>query len=713
MGNFAYASDLHAEGMLWGATLRSPYAHARITKLDTAPALAVPGVVAVITQEDVPGRPGFGMHVPDQPVFASSECNYWGEPIAVVAAHDLPTAKRGVEAILIEYEELEPLTDMEEADAADSQTRRMKIRRGDRAVAGSVVVEGYYEVGQQDQAPLGNEAGLAIPDGEGGVDLYAVSQWVHSDHWQIYPCLNLQPEQVRCHPVGMGGAFGSREDVSMHIHLCMLALRTGRPVKMSFDRAESFVAHVHRHPARMWYRHEADSDGALVKVEARLILDGGAYESSSNAVIANAAYFALGPYTCDNTFVDAVAVKTNNPPAGAMRGFGGVQTAFAHEAQMDRLADELGLDRLEIRRLNALGQGDAMNSSGQIIEGSLPTREIIDELATMPLPEPLASSDPRHLPGGTGLTTNPEHVRRGVGYGVTIKNLAFSEAFDDYSDARISISPIGVEVYTAAAEVGQGMVTIIQQLVRDVLKMEQVAVIWADTGVIGSAGSTSASRQTQMTGGAAHQCAVEFREQLLAEFGGDDLSSEGIWLGGQLLVTLGEVCGSGAREHEIRYRHPETFATDENGQGNPHPAFAVAAHRAVVDVDPELGLVRVIQLDTVQDVGKVLNPVAARGQIEGGALQGVGMAVLEELVLDKGVIKNANFTDYLLPTFLDAPHIEVRFVEEPERWGPLGAKGIGEPPTISAGPAVVAAIRDAIGRHLYRAPVLPQDIVGL
>jgi CO/xanthine dehydrogenase Mo-binding subunit len=296
---------------------------------------------------------------------------------------------------------------------------------------------------------------------------------------------------------------------------------------------------------------------------------------------------------------------------------------------------------------------------------------------------------------------------------VTIKNLAFSEAFDDYSDVRIAISPIGVEVYTAAAEVGQGLVTIIQQLTREVLQIEQVAVVWTDTGRIGSAGSTSASRQTQMTGGGTHQCAVELRDLILAEFEADELDGEGVWKEGKLIATLGEVCERGPCEHEIRYRHPETFATDENGQGNPHPAFAVAAHRAVVDVDPELGLVRVVQIDAVHDVGKLLNPVAALGQIEGGTLQGVGLAILEELVLDNGVIRNANFTDYLLPTFLDAPHVEVRWVEEPERWGPLGAKGIGEPPTISAGPAVAAAIRDATGRDLNRVPVLPQHIAGV
>ena len=486
-GNFAYASDLQAEGMLWAATLRSPHPHARITKLNTAPAYGVGGVVTVLTQEDVPGLQGFGMHAPDQPVFATGEANYWGEPIAVVVADDLPTAKLGVAAIDIEYEVLEPLTDMEAADESESVFRRMKVYRGNRDVSGAVVAEGYYEVGQQDQAPLGTEAGLAIPDGEGGVDLYAVSQWVHSDHMQIYPCLDVAPDQIRCHPVGMGGAFGAREDVSMHIHLCLAALRTGKPVKAMYDRSESFVGHVHRHPGRMWYRHEADGEGNLVKIEARIILDGGAYESSSNAVIANAAYFAVGPYKCDNVFIDTVAVKTNNPPAGAMRGFGGVQTAYGHEAQMDLLAAELGMDPLQVRRINALGHGDHMSTSGQLVEGSLPTAELIDELASMPLPPPLDTDDPRHLPGGTGLTTNPDQVRRGVGYGITIKNLAFSEGFDDYSDVRIVLSPIGVEVHTAAAEVGQGLVTVIQQLTREVLQIEQVAVVWDDTGQIGSA----------------------------------------------------------------------------------------------------------------------------------------------------------------------------------------------------------------------------------
>ena len=296
----------------------------------------------------------------------------------------------------------------------------MRIRRGDEDAAGTIVAEGIYETGTQDQAPLGTEAGFAIPDGEGGLDLYVTSQWIHVDHRQIVACLDMAPDSVRCHPAGIGGAFGSREDISLHIHVAMLALATGRPVKMVYDRTESFAGHVKRHPSRMWYRHEADENGMLVKVTARLLLDGGAYAHTSRAVLANAAFFTVGPYRCDNVVVDAAVAKTNNPPAGAMRGFGAVQTCFASESQMDLLAEKLGMDPLELRRKNALLAGDPMSTSGQIIEGSLPTLEVIDAVEAIPLPDPLDDDDPRLLPGGTGLTVAKgirrarRRVRRGA-----------------------------------------------------------------------------------------------------------------------------------------------------------------------------------------------------------------------------------------------------------------------------------------------------------
>lgn len=709
-GGFAYASDLSAEGMLWGATRRSPYPHANITKIDIAPALAIAGVYAVLTHEDVPGRPTVGQINSDRPVLAGEEVRYWGQPIAVTAAEDPETARRAAEAIIVEYEVLEPLTDLVEAQERGEVFRHLRSVRGTADSHGEVVIEGYYEMGTQDQAALGTEAGIAFPDGEGGVDLYAPSQWIHEDHGQIVASLGLHDEQVRVHPAGVGGAFGSREDLSLQVHLCLLALYTGRPVRMVYDRQESFAGHVHRHAARMWYRHEADSKGNLVRVEAKLLLDGGAYTETSPAVIANAVYFALGPYRCPNVVIDGYAVRTNNPPSGAMRGFGAVQTCLGHEAQMDRLAAALGLDPLELRLRNALGPGDQLPTSGQTITEPLPTAGIIEALQALPLPDQDVVDDPLHLPGGTGLTTTRDGVVRGVGFAVGLKNLAFAEAFDDYAEARVVLTPQGVEVHTAAVEVGQGMVTVLQQIARSVLGVEHVAVLFDDTSKIGSAGSTSASRQTQMAGGAVFLAASAVRRAVLQRMGGDELGAEGVWREGSLVATMVEVCAAGSVEEKVRFRHPDTEEPDENGQGDVHVDFSVAGHRAVVDVDPELGLVRVVSIDAAQDVGTVLNPQSVVGQIEGGTMQGVGLAIMEELIFDQGIVRNANFTDYLLPTFLDAPPVASILFEEPGSWGPFGAKGFSELPTISSGPAVMAAIRAATGKALNRMPVRPEDI---
>lgn len=704
-GEFEYAQDLWVEGMLWGATTRSPHARARIVSIDVSPALAIGGVHAVLTAEDVPGRATFGLEHPDQPVLASEVVQFWGEPVAIVAAEDPDTARRAAAAVVVEYEELEPLVDPEEADRADSVFRRMRIRSGDQDVTGDIVVEGYYEVGTQDQAPLGTEAGLAVPDGAGGVDLYATSQFVHIDHEQVVASLGLRPDQVRSHPTGVGGAFGAREDVNLHIHLCLLALHTGQPVKMVYHRSESFTGHVHRHPARMWYRHHATSDGKLVRVEAKILIDGGAYASTTSAVLANACYFAVGPYNCGSVSVDGIGAKTNNPPCGAMRGFGAVQSCFGYESQMDRLAAALEMDPLDLRRRNALATGDRNPTTQQLIETPLPVAEVIDSLAAMPLPD----GDDPILPGGSGLTTDRAHTVRGVGYAVGIKNLGFSEGSDDYAQARVLITEDGAVVETAAIEVGQGLVTVLAQIARSALGVSRALVRHVDTSRIDSAGSTSASRQTQMSGGATLEAATRLRRRILEQHDGDELDDAGVHRAGALIVPMSRLAEEGWEE-TVTFRHPATTAPDGNGHGVIHADFAVAAHRAVVDVDPELGLVRVVRVDTAQDVGKALNPDSVRGQVEGGILQGVGLAVMEELVIDGGVIRNPNFTDYLLPTILDAPEVEMLLIEQDGSWGPFGAKGVGEPPTISSTAAVAAAIRNATGRELNRVPVRPQDI---
>ena len=730
-GRFAFSSDLWMDGMLWGKTLRSPFPHARITHLDTSPALLVPGVHAVITNDDLWGSRTFGLEHHDQPVFANEVALYHGEPIAAVAADHPEIAARAVAAIKVEYDVLEPLSDPEAAIRPETPAihpdgnvfRHIRLRHGDPSAVGDVVVEGSYQVGMQDQAFLGPESGLAVPSEDGGVELFVATQWLHVDRDQIAACLNLPREKVRLTLAGTGGAFGGREDLSMQIHACLLALVTRKPVKMVYSREESFFGHVHRHPAQMWYRHHADRDGTLVKVEARMVFDGGAYASSSTAVISNAVSFAAGPYLVPNGAVDGYAVRTNNPPCGAMRGFGAVQTSFAAEAQMDKLADALGMDPVELRLRNALKTHDVL-LTGQVIIGTAPVAECITACRELPMPEPLADDAPiMTLPGGAGRTALHDNVRRGVGFAVGFKNLAFSEGFDDYATARVrlEIGPSGeplATVHTATAEVGQGFVTIAQQIARAELGVADVIVQAADTQV-GSAGSSSASRQTMMSGGAIQMACSAVREVLLERAAlelhlapADMVLEEGelVTKDGSRGVSLVDALAAGPVEANREFHHPPTEPLDEDGQGNAHWSLAFAAHRAVVDVDVELGLVRVVQVATAQDIGKALNPLAVTGQIEGGIAQGVGLAVMEEIVIDGSRIRNPSFTDYLMPTPLDMPEVEQTWIEQPERGAPYGAKGVGEPPTISSTGAVLAAIRQATGLPLTRIPVRPDDI---
>ncbi len=730
-GSFAFSSDLFMDGMVWGKTLRSPFPHARITHLDTSPALLVPGVHAVITNDDLWGSRAYGLEHHDQPVFANQTVLFHGEPIAAVAADHPEVGARAVAAIQVEYEVLEPLSDPERAiDPATRAIhpdgnvfRHIRLRHGDPSVVGDVVVEGSYEVGMQDQAFLGPESGLAVPSEDGGVELFVATQWLHVDRDQIAACLNLPRDKVRLTLAGTGGAFGGREDLSMQIHACLLALVTKKPVKMVYSREESFFGHVHRHPARLWYRHHADQDGKLVNVECRMVFDGGAYASSSTAVISNATSFAAGPYLVPNAAVDGYAVRTNNPPCGAMRGFGAVQTSFAAEAQMDKLAEALGMDPVELRLRNALKTHDQL-LTGQVIIGTAPVAECITACRDLPMPEPFSDDAPMMtLPGGAGRTALHHNVRRGVGFAVGYKNLAFSEGFDDYSTARVrlELGPGGqplATVHTATAEVGQGFVTIAKQIARAELGVDEVIVQAADTQV-GSAGSSSASRQTMMSGGAVQMACSAVREVILERAAlelhlapADMVLEEGelVTKDGLRSVSLVDALQAGPVEANREFHHPPTEPLDENGQGNAHWSLAFAAHRAVVDVDVELGLVRVVQVATAQDVGRALNPLAVTGQIEGGIAQGVGLAVLEEILVEGSRIRNPSFTDYLLPTPLDMPAVEQTWIEQPERGAPYGAKGVGEPPTISSTGAVLAAIRQATGQPLNRIPVRPDDI---
>ncbi|HEY3105823.1 MAG TPA: molybdopterin cofactor-binding domain-containing protein [Gaiellaceae bacterium] len=699
-GEFAYASDLFAAGMLYGHTVRSPHAAARVKRVDISDARGMPGVHAVLTHKDVPGEKRYGLEFPDQPVLAIDDVRYFGEPVALVAAEHPEQARRAAARIKVDYIPQQPVTDPERARDA---VRELTIRHGNPEQAAEITVEGVYELGIQDQAFLGPESGLAVPDGKGGIDIYVATQWLHVDRDQVAPCLGLDPEQVRIHLAGVGGAFGGREDLSMQIHGALLALRTNRPVKMVYSREESFAGHVHRHPAKIWAEHRADREGKLINVRMRILLDGGAYASSSTAVCSNAASFACGPYSVPNALIECTAVFTNNPPCGAMRGFGAVQTCFAAEAQMDKLARVLELDPVEIRLRNALGPGDVL-PTGQRIDGSLPVAEVIRRCAALQEPEPEElPRDPIRLPGGAGNTTRGDGVRRGTGFALGFKNICYSEGFDDYCAARVRLysdagGELVAEIHSAAAEVGQGVTNVMVQVARTELpEVSDVVLAPHTTAAVGSAGSSSASRQTWMTAGAVRAACLAVRDEL--ERGGGSLAP-----GEEIDI-------------ERVYRHRQTTPLDpKTGQltgDRAHVAFACAAMKVVVEVDVDLGLTRVVWIGTAQDVGRAMNPQAVFGQIEGGTAQGLGLALMEELQTRDGVITNASFTDYLIPTALDMPPVTAELVEEPEPDAPYGAKGVGEPPTVVSTAAIVAALRNATGLELARVPVRPDDIVGL
>ena len=726
-GEFSFSSDLWSDGMLWGATLRSPHPHARIINIDTSAAYAIDGVRCVLTADDVPGVLTYGLIEQDQPVFAKDVVRYMGEPIAAVAADHPETCRRALAAIVVEYDVLEPLTNPERSlDTAvpaihpnGNVFRHQRIVHGDTSVVGDVIVEGDYEIGMQDQAFLGLEAAMAIPDADGsGVELHIATQWLHEDQKQIAACLGLPIERVRLVLGGVGGAFGAREDISLQVHSCLLALATSRPIKMQYSREESFFGHVHRHPARVNIRHHATKDGTIVKIEARMIFDGGAYASTSSAVLINGITHIQGPYRCPSAVVDGFAVRTNNPPCGAMRGFGVVQACYAHESQMDRLAEACGLSHVEIRLRNAMKTGDTL-ITGQPVESVAPVERCIRETDALPLPPPLpVTPDALQLPGGTGLTSRPENIRRGVGWGVSIKNIMYSEGFDDYSTARCTLQDGIVTLKFATSEVGQGFVTLAPQIARSVLGVDTVDIEQMDT-TIGSAGSTSASRQTWMSGGAVDGACRLVRERLFEHVGKtngiDPLrliidDNEIVDTMGSLRLNVSDAAPGVRFEETFEHHHRPTEDLDEDGQGNCHVAFAFVAHRAVVDVDVELGLVKVVQVATAQDVGRALNPLSVQGQLEGGIAQGLGLAVMEEVIVQDGRVRNPSFTDYLLPTALDAPDVVYSLIEEPDPQAPLGAKGVGEPPCISVTPAIASAIRQATGRDIRRVPVRPQDI---
>ncbi|MCU7824546.1 xanthine dehydrogenase family protein molybdopterin-binding subunit [Kitasatospora sp. DSM 101779] len=724
LGIYPYASDLWAEGLLWGAVLRSPHAHARIVSVDTSAALALPGVHAVVTATDLASCPAPG----DRPVLASEVVRHHGEPIAAVAAETPDTARLAASLVAVEYEPLEAVTDPEAAFNAPplhpdgNLFRHLPLRTGDPEAVGEFVVEGLYQVGRQDPAPIGAEAGLAVPRPDGGVELHLSTTDPHGDRDRTAACLGLDPDRVRTVVTGVPGAATDREALSFQVLLALLALRTGRPVKMTLTREESFHTHTSRHPALLRYRHHADAEGKLVKVEAQILLDGGAYADVSAETLAAATAFSVGPYTCPNVFVDAWAVRTNNPPAGRMRGEGALQTCFAYESQLDQLAKQIGIDPLEIRRRNAMATGDPL-PTGQAVTCPAPVEALLDAVTELPLPA-LPVDDPEAdwlLPGGPGGAGDPAAVRRGIGYAVGMVHMLGAEGEDEVSTATVRVSGDHATVICAAVDAGQGFATLARQIVQSVLGVSEVYVAPVDSDQA-AAGPSARGRHTWVSGGAVEKAALMVRHQLLqpiaANFG---MSVELLSIADGKITSYDGVLGMPVAEAlegkelwaTAQCRPHPTEPLDENGQGDAFVSIAFCAMRAVVDVDIELGAVRVVDVTVAQDVGRALNPRQIEDRIEGAVAQGVGLALMENLRTEGGRPVNASLSGYRLPTALDTPDIRIAaLVEERDVVATFGAKAVSAVPAVVAPAAVAAAVRAATGMPVGRLPILPEDAIA-
>jgi CO/xanthine dehydrogenase Mo-binding subunit len=727
----AYAADWALPGMLHGVVLRSPYPSARIVRLDTAKAEAIPGVAVVLTAKDVP-RNTLSTDVPGQTtavgplramlhVLAEERVRHQGEPVALLAAETLEQAHAAIEAIEVEYEEMPGVFSPDEALASGAPAvhgsgnllAQWRIARGDVAVAlrdAAVVVEGEYATQMVDAAYLEPESGVAWIDSDGVITIRLSTQVI--EHFRdVAEVLQVPQNRVRVIGTYLGGGFGGKEDVTVEAYLGLLALKTGRPVKMVWTRHESLLSRAKRHPYRLRYRTGANARGEIVAQQIELLADAGAYAYLSALVLLYSTVTAAGPYRVPAVEVNARVVYTNNPPTSAMRGFGAMQTVFAYESQMDRVARALGVDPVTIRRLNALRRGD-MLPVGQVIE----THVAIPELAERAWAALGPPAKPRsaHLRVGRGLACNLQPYGRIVW-------------LHDWASAWLGFEMDGsLVVRCGCPDVGGGQASSLCQIAAEVLgvSLARISVHVSDSALTPLAGTTTASRQLYMSGNAVLKTARELRAQLLGVaatiLGVDadtlDMNDDHVVTAdGRTLPMsrlLAECARAGVpRSHLGVYHAPAGEPVDlARGSGKVFPDYTFGAHAAEVEVDTETGVVRVLRFAAAHDVGRAINPQSVEGQIQGGAVQGLGYGLMEEVVLDHGINLTTSFATYLIPTAADVPDVRAVVVESGEGLGPFNARGIGEPPIGPPAAAIANAIEHATGVRITRLPITAERV---
>lgn len=725
-GELRFPSDLYLPGMLWAATHRSRYPHALIKRIDTSRAESLPGVVAVLTHRDVPGGNRYGLFVKDRPVLADEKVRFYGEPIALVAAETREAAEEAVRLIEVEYEPLPVVSDPLKALEPDAPkvhdegniARKTRIRLGDVESAfqkAEVIVENTYYTGSAAHAFLETEAGVAYLDERGRINLIAGGQSAYRNRSQLCEALDIPEDMVRVVNPHVGGAFGGKDDVTVQIHLALLALKTKRPVKLVWSREESMIAGFKRHPGIIWMKTAVDSDGKLLAHQVKIIYDTGAYMSLGPAILDVAIENCPGPYRIPNIDIEATLVYTNNLVASAFRGFGAPQVIFAAEQQMDMLAERLGVDRVEFRLRNALRKGD-IGVFGNKIETSIAIDKALEIIRDHPLW--------RNRESFKKSVSRP-WLKRGVGVAASIKGYTIG-ALPDKGTVEIELLRNGVfEVKSGAVEMGQGVETVLALIAAEKLRcgVENVRVTLADTDKTPDTSVTSASRMTFLAGNALLKAADKMIEKLktaASEILGErkenlELSEKGVRSKKSGRIISYQELHETLRRKGVETRTSGTFEVPrlqpiKGSLEIPHLFFMTAAALALVEVDTLTGFTRVLKMVEVVDAGKVINRLGFEGQVEGGIAQGIGYTLMEEVVTEKGVMKNPDLATYLIPTSKDMPEIESIAVEYPEDLGPYGAKGIAEITLVPVAPAIINAIYDAVGVRLNRIPATPERL---
>ncbi len=735
-GRPIYAGDLALSGMLHGRIVRSPYASARIARIDTRAARALTGVAAVLTHQDVPRNelrmelPGrmaeatAGAVLATQPVLAADRVRFQGEPLVAIAALTPEIAARAAELVEIEYEEVPGVFDPLEAlrpgtalvHEAGNVLRRWQLRKGDSGEGfrrADVVVEQTYRTQLVDHVYLETETGVGWIDAEGALTL-RVSTQVLEHFRDVAEVLQLPHSRVRLEGAYLGGGFGGKEDVTVECLLGLLVWKTRRPVQLIFSREESFIGHGKRHPYLMRYKTGATRSGELVALEAELVSDSGAYAALSPWVLLYSLVTATGPYRIPHVQVDAVTVYTNNPIASAYRTFGSIQTCIGYEGQMDALARALDMDPLELREKNFLRKGDTI-ATGQVLE----TEPMLGETmrrAWAALGPPRTAAAPIRIGRGLAASLTP--------YG----RMCWTH---DSASAWVGMELDGTAVVRCAApDVGGGQTASLCSIAAEVLGLpiERVVAVGRDSHFTPRAGTTTATRQLLMSGNAVLKAAREVRRHLV------DQAAEVLEAAPEdIELTEGRAFVRGASDRSMSFAEvvkaavasgrptqaldkfdaPSAPTIDpQTGQGKPFNDYTFGTQAVEVEVDEDTGATRVTRLAACYDVGQAINRQSAEGQIEGGAVQGLGHALMEEVVIEQGVSKNPHLLDYRIPTTLDAPPIETILLESGSGLGPFGAKGIGEPAMTPTPAAIMNAVSRAVGRQVTELPITAERVLS-